>query len=188
MVRDTGIGIAEDALLRRMGGSITLQSQLGHGSTFAVTLPLMASTDTDSASGCDAPDLTGQAIMLVAPQTIEASLIARRLQRWGAQTCTVSDLASQCNAMAQKLAEQQERLTRVNEELEQTVRERTRQLEESSERLRAIDASRRLFFSKISHELRTPVTVLMGEAEVARQQRQLAIHQRIAALPYCSGD
>ena len=38
-----------------------------------------------------APDLTGKAIMLVATQTIEASLIARRLERWGAQTCTVSD-------------------------------------------------------------------------------------------------
>jgi CheY-like chemotaxis protein len=37
------------------------------------------------------PDLSGQTIMLVAPQSIEASLIARRLQRWGAQTCMVSD-------------------------------------------------------------------------------------------------
>jgi CheY-like chemotaxis protein len=41
-----------------------------------------------------APELTGQAIMLVAPQTIEASLIARRLQRWGGQTCMVSDIAA----------------------------------------------------------------------------------------------
>ncbi len=31
--------------------------------------------------------------MLVAPQTIETSLIARRLQRWGGQTCMVSDTA-----------------------------------------------------------------------------------------------
>ena len=30
--------------------------------------------------------------MLVAPQSIEASLIARRLQRWGGQTCMVSDV------------------------------------------------------------------------------------------------
>ena len=29
--------------------------------------------------------------MLVSPQSIEASLIARRLQRWGGQTCMVSD-------------------------------------------------------------------------------------------------
>ena len=40
-----------------------------------------------------APDLTGQSIMLVAPQSIEASLVARRLQRWGGQTCMVSDIA-----------------------------------------------------------------------------------------------
>ena len=40
-----------------------------------------------------APDLTDQSIMLVAPQSIEASLIARRLQRWGGQTCMVSDIA-----------------------------------------------------------------------------------------------
>ena len=31
--------------------------------------------------------------MLVSPQSIEASLIARRLQRWGAQTCMVGDVA-----------------------------------------------------------------------------------------------
>ncbi len=29
--------------------------------------------------------------MLVAPQSIEASLVARRLERWGGQTCVVSD-------------------------------------------------------------------------------------------------
>ena len=38
-----------------------------------------------------APDLSGQSIMLVSPQSIEASLTARRLQRWGGQTCMVSD-------------------------------------------------------------------------------------------------
>ena len=30
--------------------------------------------------------------MLVSPQSIEASLTARRLQRWGGQTCMVSDV------------------------------------------------------------------------------------------------
>jgi CheY-like chemotaxis protein len=38
-----------------------------------------------------APDLSGQSIMLVSPQSIEASLTARRLQRWGGATCMVSD-------------------------------------------------------------------------------------------------
>lgn len=96
----------------------------------------------------------------------------------------IADLARQCNAMAGRLAEQQEHLTRANEALEDTVRERTRQLEDSSERLRAIDASRRLFFGKISHELRTPVTVLIGEAEVALRSRDDSADSYRSALEH----
>jgi PAS domain S-box-containing protein len=120
MVRDTGIGIAPEAqerifrefeqaddriarnyggtglglsiserIVKRMGGRITLESQLGAGATFEVSVPLRASQSENL--GFDTPNLAGQSIMLVAPQTIEASLIARRLQRWGGQTCLVSD-------------------------------------------------------------------------------------------------
>ena len=39
-----------------------------------------------------APDLAGLSIMLVSPQGIEVSLVARRLQRWGGQTCVVADI------------------------------------------------------------------------------------------------
>ncbi len=123
LVRDTGIGIAPDAqqrifrefeqaddgisrsyggtglglsiserIVKRMGGRITLESKLGTGSTFEVSVPL-AGSDASGQKPFVAPELTGQSIMLVAPQTIEASLIARRLQRWGGQTCMVSDTA-----------------------------------------------------------------------------------------------
>src|SRR5690606_27250153 len=37
------------------------------------------------------PDLTGIAVLIVAPAPIEASLLARRLTRWGAKTCVVPD-------------------------------------------------------------------------------------------------
>src|SRR6266851_1960295 len=110
LVRDTGIGIAPDAQerifrefeqandriarsyggtwlglsisersVKRMGVRITLESEVGAGSTFEMSVPLRAAEGTE-AKTFTAPDLSGQSIMLVSPQSIEASLTARRLQ------------------------------------------------------------------------------------------------------------
>lgn len=51
-------------------------------------------------------------------------------------------------------------LVRRNRSLATLVQARTARIE-------AVDQSRRLFFAKASHELRTPVTAMRGEAEVA---------------------
>lgn len=88
----TGLGLSiSERIVKRMGGRMTLESAEGNGATFEFSIPLAAPDDGGESPAFIAPDLTGKPIMLVAPQTIEASLIARRLERWGAQTCTLAD-------------------------------------------------------------------------------------------------
>jgi PAS domain S-box-containing protein len=87
----TGLGLSiSERIVKRMGGRITLESQVGAGSSFEVSVVLPASADSGPQKFA-APELAGQAILLVAPQSIEASLVARRLQRWGSQTCLATD-------------------------------------------------------------------------------------------------
>jgi len=76
-------------------------------------------------------------------------------------------LASIFNSMAQELSEQRNALHDAKSGLEHAVVTRTAQLEEANAALAEEDTRRRTFLADASHELRIPLTIIRGEAQVA---------------------
>lgn len=76
-------------------------------------------------------------------------------------------LAGHFNNMANNLDIQQEKLRQNQSELEFRVAKRTFELLELNQDLKRMDAERLELLADISHELRTPITVIRGEAEVS---------------------
>jgi len=71
------------------------------------------------------------------------------------------------NTMARELAGHRTRMHDSNVQLEAVVDERTRALKSSNDMLELVDENRRKLSADISHEFRTPLTVIRGEAEIA---------------------
>jgi PAS domain S-box-containing protein len=87
----TGLGLAiSKRIVDRMGGELRLDSDSQRGSTFVLSLPLAA--DEAVVELPAAPHLDDVSVLIVAPQRIEAELMSRRLNDWGAQTFLVADV------------------------------------------------------------------------------------------------
>jgi len=87
----TGLGLAiSKKIVEAMGGALAVESGRGPGATFHVRLPLPAAADL-AEQPLAIPALAGETVLIVAPGALEASLIARRLARWGARAKIVPD-------------------------------------------------------------------------------------------------
>ncbi len=86
--------------------------------------------------------------------------LSLRLPR--AELVEFEQLVSSFNRMAERLESAQTALTEANQELEQRVAERTRQLEEQHDKLLRAErlSTLGLFSSAIAHELRTPLNTI----------------------------
>lgn len=77
-----------------------------------------------------------------------------------------SAVASSMNAMSVELSKHRADETLQRHQLEKLVQARTSELQGALDALQGVDAARRRLFADISHELRTPTTAILGEAEI----------------------
>lgn len=88
------------------------------------------------------------------------------------------DLAARFNDMATHLDQAIKTQLQLQENTEDKVRERTAQLQHVVTQLHDAEQRQQGFLAELTHELRTPTTIILGEAELALRHSPSAQHQQ----------
>jgi two-component system sensor histidine kinase/response regulator len=72
----------------------------------------------------------------------------------------------------------EEKLAKRHEDLEQLVKERTKELEEAKQAADAANRAKSTFLAKMSHEIRTPMNAILGFSQLMQRDDSLAPHQQ----------
>ncbi|WAC71625.1 HAMP domain-containing sensor histidine kinase [Roseateles sp. SL47] len=98
-------------------------------------------------------------------------------------------VAAHFNAMAHELQQHRAAMDVVRRRLEDAVKARTQELEQAHGTLQQLDQRRRQLFADLGHELRTPATVIRGEADIALrslsmtgEQHRMTLQRIVAAV------
>lgn len=78
-----------------------------------------------------------------------------------------SQIAQALDGMAAKIQDRTQLVLEQRADLERKVAQRTAQLEAMLERAQTAERNRRTLLSDVSHELKTPLTIIRGEADIA---------------------
>lgn len=175
-----GIGIPEDRFLNIISNNdrmvlvvtiVCLIIMLIAGNWLAdkITLPIIKATDeaklmaANSLACVPDPDSSDKDEGKVLLETFK--VISRDMQKKGQEREEALAELRREHAKQKQLSAQ---LLAVNEQLEQTVAERTKYLQDAVEELHKVDVAKSRFMANISHELRTPLNVVMGSAEILK--------------------